>query len=154
VRLLQHRPRPVAVLSAQSWWLMSSLVLGCAGMLSGMGSVVAALQVKLFEAVACGDLVAARALNARHKVLADVFYAPPFVDMHNRMKQALTILGRIPRATVRPPLGPLGADEIRRIELALMSEEVGRLGTLVRHGVHHGADDRAAAVDHESSRYR
>lgn len=124
VHLLQNRARPVAVLSTHSWWLMSSLVLGCAGVLSGMGSVVAALQVELFEAVARGDLAAARALNERHKVLADVFYAAPFVDMHNRMKQALVLLGRIPRATVRPPLVPLGAEEVRRIELALAASEL------------------------------
>ena len=27
-----------------------------------------------------------------------VFYADPFVDMHNRMKEALVLLGRLPRA--------------------------------------------------------
>src|SRR5262249_40393397 len=56
VRILQSLPRPVHVLSTHSAWLMSSLVLGCAGVLSGMGSVAADLQVALFEAVQAGDL--------------------------------------------------------------------------------------------------
>ncbi len=48
-----------------------------------------------------------------------VFYAPPFVDMHNRMKEALVILGRIPAAHVRPPLTPVSEEERHRIHLAL-----------------------------------
>ena len=119
IRLLQSRPRPVTVLSTHSWWLMSSLVLGCGGLLSGMGSVTADLQVQLFEAVGRADLRAAQAINERLKPLADAFYAAPFVDMHNRMKQALVLLGRIPNATVRPPLVPLHRDEVARISDAL-----------------------------------
>ena len=44
-----------------------------------------------------------------------VFYADPFVDMHNRMKEALVLLGRIPRAYVRPPLVKIARPEIARI---------------------------------------
>ena len=51
IRLLQSRPRPVHVLSTHSSWLFSSLVLGCNGLLSGSGSVIADLQAALFEAV-------------------------------------------------------------------------------------------------------
>jgi 4-hydroxy-tetrahydrodipicolinate synthase len=39
--------------------------------------------------------------------------------MHNRMKEALAILGRIPAAHVRPPLTAVGEDERHRIRLAL-----------------------------------
>ncbi len=52
VRTLQGLPRPVNVLSTHSSWLMSSLVLGCKGLLSGSGSVIADLQAALFRAVA------------------------------------------------------------------------------------------------------
>ncbi|HEX9464925.1 MAG TPA: hypothetical protein VGB82_20180, partial [Alphaproteobacteria bacterium] len=51
--------------------------------------------------------------------LAQAFYAPPFLDMHNRMKEALVLLGRLKRAVVRPPLVKLPADEIARIKVAL-----------------------------------
>ena len=37
----------MTVLSTHSAWLLSSLVLGCNGLLSGSGSVIADLQVKL-----------------------------------------------------------------------------------------------------------
>ena len=61
----------------------------------------------------------ARRINDRMAPLVSVFYAPPFVDMHNRMKEALAILGRIPAAHVRPPLTPVPEDERHRIRLAL-----------------------------------
>ena len=35
--------------------------------------------------------------------------------MHNRMKEALVLLGRIPAAHVRPPLTPVSDDERRAI---------------------------------------
>lgn len=49
-----------------------------------------------------------------------MFYADPFVDMHNRMKEALVLLGRLPRAVVRPPLVKIEAPEIARIRAALV----------------------------------
>src|SRR5262249_31485561 len=74
VRSLQSLPRPVNVLSTHSSWLFSSLVLGCNGLLSGAGSVIADLHVQLFRAVAGNDLAAAKALNDRIYPLARVFY--------------------------------------------------------------------------------
>jgi len=120
VRTLQSLPRPVNVLTTHSSWLLSSLVLGCTGLLSGSGSVIADLQAQLFRAVAANDLAAARALSDRIYPLARAFYADPFVDMHNRMKEALVLLGRLPRAVVRPPLVRLGAAEVERIRAALV----------------------------------
>ena len=126
VRALQSLPRPVTVLSTHSAWLFSSLVLGCGGLLSGSGSVIHDLQARLFRAVQANDLVEARALNDRIHATVRVFYADPAVDMHNRMKEALVLLGKLPRAVVRPPLVKLGNDEIERIRLALI--EAGLLG--------------------------
>ena len=51
IRLLQNLPRPVNVLTTHSSWLLSSLVLGCNGLLSGSGSVIADLQAALWQAV-------------------------------------------------------------------------------------------------------
>jgi 4-hydroxy-tetrahydrodipicolinate synthase len=121
VRTLQSLPRPVNVLSTHSAWLLSSLVLGCNGLLSGSGSVIPDLQAALFRAVQGNDLAAARRLNDRIHPLATVFYAEPWADMHNRMKEALVLLGRLPRAVVRPPLVKLGAAEIGRIRSALIA---------------------------------
>src|SRR5262249_16753190 len=121
VRTLQNLPRPVNVLTTHSSWLFSSLVLGCNGLLSGAGSVIADLQAQLFRAVAGNDLAAAKAMNERIYPLARALYADPFADMHNRMKEALVLLGRLPRAVVRPPLVKLGAAEIERIRVALVA---------------------------------
>jgi 4-hydroxy-tetrahydrodipicolinate synthase len=120
IRMLQSLARPVNVLTTHSAWLLSSLVLGCHGLLSGSGSVIADLQSELFGAVQAGDLKAARRLNDRICPLARVFYAEPWSDMHNRMKEALVLLGRLPRAVVRPPLVKLADAEIERIRAALV----------------------------------
>jgi 4-hydroxy-tetrahydrodipicolinate synthase len=120
VRTLQSLPRPVTVLSTHSAWLMSSLVLGCGGLLSGSGSVIHDLQVRLFSAIQVNDLAEAKRCNDRIHATARVFYADPAVDMHNRMKEALVLLGKLPRAVVRPPLVKLGSQEIERIRLAMI----------------------------------
>jgi len=119
LRAIRATGRPVAVLSSFTMSLMSSFLLGADGAISGMGSVAADLQAELFEACAKGDLDGARRLNDRLEPLVRVFYAPPFVDMHNRMKEALVLLGRIPAAHVRPPLTPVPPAEREGIRRAL-----------------------------------
>jgi 4-hydroxy-tetrahydrodipicolinate synthase len=120
IRTLQSLPRPVNVLTTHSSWLFSSLVLGCNGLLSGSGSVIADLQARLFRAVQKNDLLVAKRLNERIEATARVFYADPFVDMHNRMKEALVLLGKLPRAVVRPPLVKIERAEVMRIREALI----------------------------------
>ena len=71
-----------------------------------------------------GDLAEARRLNDRIYPTARVFYADPFVDMHNRMKEALVLMGKLPRAVVRPPLVKIGDAEIARIREALIETDL------------------------------
>jgi 4-hydroxy-tetrahydrodipicolinate synthase len=119
IRTFQNLPRPVNVLTTHSSWLMASLSMGANGLLSGAGSVIADLQVALFRAIKMGDLKLAQAVNDRIYPLAQVFYAPPFLDMHNRMKECLVLLGRIAQAHVRPPLVKIPQSEIERLQDAL-----------------------------------
>jgi len=119
IRTFQNLPRPVNVLTTHSSWLMASLTLGANGLLSGAGSVIADLQVALFRAVKAGDLKLAQSINDRIYPLAQAFYAPPFLDMHNRMKEALVLLGRVDEAHVRPPLVKIPQAEIGRLQHAL-----------------------------------
>ena len=121
IRTLQNLPRKVNVLSTHSAWLYASLLLGCNGLLSGSGSVIPDLQAALFRAVRGNDLAEARRLNDRIYPLARVFYADPWADMHNRMKEALVLLGRLPHAVVRPPLVKLARAEVDRIRAALVA---------------------------------
>lgn len=124
IRALHGRAKPVNVLSTHSAWLYASLALGCKGLLSGAGSVIAGLQAELLEAFEQNDLIRARAVNDRIYPLASVFYSNPWVDMHNRMKEALVMLGKLPCAAVRPPLMPLGDHEKARIRKALIQSGV------------------------------
>jgi 4-hydroxy-tetrahydrodipicolinate synthase len=121
IRTLQALQPQVNVLTTHSAWLLSSLVLGCNGLLSGSGSVIADLQARLYRAVKANDLALARQLHDRISPTAEVFYSEPWVDMHNRMKEALVLLGKLPRAVVRPPLVKISAAEIERIRLALVA---------------------------------
>ena len=120
IRTLQELPRPVNVLSTHSAWLFSSLVMGCNGLLSGSGSVIADLQARLYRAIQADDLVSARELNTRIRATSTVFYADPRTDMHNRMKEALVLMGKLRCAAVRPPLVKLSGDEIQRVKQALI----------------------------------
>jgi len=119
IRELHALDRPVRVLSTHSMWLLGSLVLGCDGLLSGAGSVIANLQVALFQAVQRNDLQTARTINDRVYPTVRAFYSDPLLDMHNRMKEALVLLGRLDAAHVRPPLMKLEQTENERIGLLL-----------------------------------
>ncbi|MGY3607986.1 MULTISPECIES: dihydrodipicolinate synthase family protein [unclassified Bradyrhizobium] len=119
IRTFQNLPKPVNVLTTHSSWLMSSLAMGAKGLLSGAGSVIADLQAALFDAISSDDLATAKAINDRMVPLQQVLYAPPFLDMHNRMKEVLVMLGRLDKAVVRPPLVKLSDQELARLRQAV-----------------------------------
>lgn len=116
---LRNLDRKVAVLTTNNTWLMSSLAHGGDGILSGLGSVASPLLVELHAAIVRRDLQAARAANERLRPLCRVFYRAPGCDMHNRMKTALHLLGRLPCPDPRPPLLPITAGERAEIAEAL-----------------------------------
>lgn len=128
IRTLQSLSRPVNVLSTNSAWLMASLSMGANGLLSGAGSIIPDLQVAMFQAIKHGDLHAAQAINDRMQPITQAFYAPPFLDMHNRMKEAAVLLGRQERAVVRPPLMKITQAEIDRIDAALKAGRISQNG--------------------------
>ena len=134
IRELHALNRPVKVLSTHSMWLLGSLVLGCDGLLSGAGSVIANLQVALFQAVQRNDLQAARSINDRIYPTVRAFYSDPLLDMHNRMKEALVLLGRLDAAHVRPPLMKLEQSEIERIG-SLLSKAGITASTVYENGI-------------------
>jgi 4-hydroxy-tetrahydrodipicolinate synthase len=103
-RELKALDKHISVLTSFSKSLLASLCVGADGILSGHGSVIADIQVQLFNAVQENNLSLARKIAERLYPLIQVFYADPFVDMHNRMKEANVLLGRMEEAHVRPPL--------------------------------------------------
>ena len=114
-RELKGLDKEISVLSSFSKSLLASLCVGADGILSGHGSVVADLHVEMFEAVRRGDLAGARRVAARIYPVVQATYAEPFLDGHNRMKEALAILGRIDEAHVRPPLRRISVAEREKI---------------------------------------
>ena len=117
-RALKALDKEISVLSSFSKALLASLCVGADGILSGHGSLIADLHVEIFDAVKRGDLAVARRASDRIYPLVQVFYAEPFLDMHNRMKEALAILGRIDEAHVRPPLRRISnaeREKVRRV---------------------------------------
>ena len=119
IKTFQNLPNPVNVLTTHSSWLMSSLVMGAKGLLSGAGSVIASLQVDLFFSIKNKDLETAQKINEKIYPLVQAFYAPPFLDMHNRMKETLVLLGLMEKAIVRPPLMKISEKEINNLRKAL-----------------------------------
>lgn len=120
IRVLQNLSSPIDVLTTHSAWLLPSLVLGCNGILSGSGSVIADLHVALWNAVQANDLATARELNDRIYPLARCFYSSPVLDMHTRMKDALHMLGRLPNDVVRLPWVKLDSREKTLVREALV----------------------------------
>ena len=117
-RELKALDKEISVLSSFSKSLLASLCIGADGILSGHGSVIADLHVEMFEAVNRGDLDGARRVADRAYSVVQATYAEPFLDGHNRMKEALAILGRINEAHVRPPLRRISdaeREKIRRV---------------------------------------
>lgn len=120
IRTFQSLSKPVSILTTHSAWLLGSLVLGPKGILSGAGSVIPDLQSELFNAVQNDDLPTARVVYSRVQAISNAFYSAPLVDMHNRMKEALVMLGRQKKAVVRAPLLKLDDGELSRIREGLV----------------------------------
>jgi 4-hydroxy-tetrahydrodipicolinate synthase len=123
-RELKALDKEISVLSSFSKALLASLCVGADGILSGHGSLISDLHVEIFDAVKRGDLAAARQVSDRIYPLVQVFYAEPFLDMHNRMKEALAILGRIDEAHVRPPLRRISEAEREEVRRAVTEAEL------------------------------
>ncbi len=119
IKTFQNLSNPVNVLTTHSSWLMSSLVMGAKGLLSGAGSVIASLQVEMFNAVKAKDLQSAQRINDQIFPLTQAFYSPPFLDMHNRMKEVLVLTGKMEEAIVRPPLMKISQKEIFNLKKAI-----------------------------------
>jgi 4-hydroxy-tetrahydrodipicolinate synthase len=112
--------RPIAMLTSFSTNLLPALVAGADGILSGHGSVIAALQVELFDAVRQHRLADAQALYERIQRLTAVVYRAPMSNMYARMKEQLVMLGHDLHPAVRPPMVAVGEDERRDLEQALV----------------------------------
>lgn len=120
LQILRSQSRHIAMLSSFSASLLPTLIAGADGILSGHGSVIAALQARLFDLVGRGDIAAARNVYQRIQILTRVIYRSPFAEMHARMKEQLAMLGRLRTAIARPPLPPIEDEERLNLRDALI----------------------------------
>jgi len=118
MRSVRALGRELAIWSTNSRWLLADLAVGADGILSGMGSIAADLQVALAEAMWRSDLITARQVNDRLFPLTQVFYRPGG-NPHTRMKYGLKRIGRWECDAVRPPLEPIADGERAAIDRAL-----------------------------------
>lgn len=110
----------VAIMGSGDEHLFTSYVIGSAGSLVSLAILIPEVIVALDRTVKAGDLATARQLHDIVQPLAKAIYgtAPGF-HATARLKACLALLGRIPHATTRPPIGPLPPEEIERLRNAL-----------------------------------
>jgi 4-hydroxy-tetrahydrodipicolinate synthase len=102
--------------------LLTCMAIGSEGSLVSLAVLVPDLIVALDRAVARSDLATARLLNDRIYPLATAIYgAAPGVHATARLKACLKLIGKLSNDGMRPPLGPLGREEIRMLEAALVA---------------------------------
>lgn len=118
--MLRDLDHHVAMLTSFSTHLLPALAVGADGVLSGHGSVIAALQAQLLAEVRADDLAAARETYRRVQILTRVVYRPPMANMYSRMKEHLAMLGQPIGTACRPPLEPVSETERCRLRQALV----------------------------------
>jgi len=109
----------VAVLTGNDLHLLANFTTGADGALVAYGALLPREIKGLFDACKRGDLKEAKAIHDRIWPVTEVVFGPPFLNMYARAKEALVMLGRLPNATVRPPLLPIAEDERKKIRKAL-----------------------------------
>ncbi|MBS0558580.1 MAG: dihydrodipicolinate synthase family protein [Proteobacteria bacterium] len=119
-RMVKARAPHIAVMASGDEHMFACFVHGSDGSLVSLADIVPEQIVALDAAVRHGDLAGARAVHERIEPLAEAIYgAPPGGRATARIKHCLHALGRLPCAAVRPPVGPVSADEAEMLEQAL-----------------------------------
>lgn len=121
-RLVKRIAPDVAVMASGDEHLLTCMTIGSEGSLVSLAVLVPDLIVALDRAIAASDLATARRINDRIYPLATAIYGTaPGVLANARLKGCLKLLGRLDSALMRPPVGPLSAEEIARLEAALIA---------------------------------
>ncbi|MCB0122266.1 MAG: dihydrodipicolinate synthase family protein, partial [Caldilineaceae bacterium] len=117
-RTLKEIAPHIPHLTCHDEYLLASLLVGSDGALVGFAGFVPELIVTLVHSALSGDYAKAKETQeVVHKLNQAVYrFGEPSSDAHQRMKIAMTLQGRFPSMTVRPPLRPLPDQEIARIQ--------------------------------------
>lgn len=119
-RLVRRIAPGVAVMGSGDEHLLTSFLVGSEGSIVSLAALVPEIVADLYRASVTGDWGRARELHETIYPLSRAIYgAPPGVLATARLKVCLALLGHIPSATVRPPMGPLDATETGRLRAVL-----------------------------------
>lgn len=119
-RAVREAAPHVRVMASGDEHLFTSYVLGSEGSLVSLADIIPETIVALDAAVRAGDLAMARKHHDVVYPLAKAIYgAAPGGWANARLKACLHILGRIDGPATKPPIGPLPAAEITRLEAVL-----------------------------------
>lgn len=116
-RKLKMAAPDVSIISCQDEYLLVTLLDGADGALVGFAGFVPDLIVELVKAALSGDLEHANAIQNKVRPLSQIVYrfGEPSSDAHQRMKCAMTLLGKFPSMHMRQPIRQLPQQEIDRI---------------------------------------
>jgi 4-hydroxy-tetrahydrodipicolinate synthase len=128
-RAVREAAPHVRVMASGDEHLLPCYVLGSEGSLVSLADIIPETIIALDQAVRAGDLAAARAQHEIVYPLAKAIYGTaPGGWANARLKAALHLLGRIPCAATKPPIGPLPAEEITRLQTALRAAGLDPVG--------------------------
>ncbi len=122
-RRLKAAAPHVPIVSCHDEYLLATLLDGCDGALVGFAGFVPELIVELVHTALAGDLKGAYAAQEKIRPLAQIVYrfGEPSSDAHQRMKCAMTLMGKFPSMRMRRPLRPLPSAEVERIRRELVA---------------------------------
>lgn len=110
-----------SIVSCHDEYLLATLLDGCDGALVGFAGFVPELIVALTQSALSGDLQGAYRAQEKIRPLAQIVYrfGEPSSDAHQRMKCAMTLLGKFPSMHMRRPIRPLSEADVARIRAEL-----------------------------------
>lgn len=120
VRILRQAPRRITILTGNDDFIFESFVLGADGGLLGFATLAIGEQVRMLNLVKQGDILKAQEIWDVIGPLEALIFSPPHRDYRPRTKEALTMLGVIPRATIRKPFLSISAAEREKVRQALL----------------------------------
>jgi 4-hydroxy-tetrahydrodipicolinate synthase len=120
-RQLKGAAPHVSIVSCHDEYLLATLLDGCDGALVGFAGFVPELVVELTQAALSGDLQGAYRVQEKIRPLAQIVYrfGEPSSDAHQRMKCAMTLIGKFPSMRMRRPIRPLHPKDVERIRAEL-----------------------------------
>jgi len=111
VRFLKGSPKRITILTGNDNFIYESLVLGAEGGLLGFGTIATDRQIEMFQLASQGKLKEAGEIWEQLLPLEEVIFAAPVRNYRARLKVALSIMGVLDAAYVRPPLQSISKEE-------------------------------------------